>query len=117
MTVRLITVTDDLCGMSTRDVEGVAHRTPRYTCPVSGGRSAILDENGDAVLCHERSAPADAAEAAVVAALSAGIAVGKRVTRVVWSPPALPFFQAVAGDGPGALFWCPWRESNPRRRP
>lgn len=39
----------------------------------------------------------------------------KRVTLVVWTAPARPFFVGpeVMADGSGALFWCPQGDSNP----
>ena len=39
----------------------------------------------------------------------------RRITRVVWTPPARPFFgagEAIADDS-GALFWRPQGDSNP----
>ncbi len=39
----------------------------------------------------------------------------RRITRIVWTPPARPFFAVgeVVADESGALLWCPQGDSNP----
>ena len=45
--------------------------------------------------------------------------VTQRVARVIWTPPARPFFRdaEAEADEDGALVWRPRRDSNSRRRP
>ena len=62
----------------------------------------------------ERATPAQLAE--LIGHLVERVATtSKRVTRVVWTPPARPFFVGadVVADDSGALSWCPQGDSNP----